>query len=342
MKKTAYLLLCALLAVSLAGCNNTTEDEGKDASTTAASTTSAAEGETEATVTTAAPVEETTAAETEPPAAPAITDTLEFTSGTASEDRSADLGYKWDKGSSTLTLCGLNMTSSSGVGIKLAGNAKIVIADGTTNNITVTGFSELGCYGILGTEDLTISGKGTLNITSANFESDVIDTGTTAYGICAKDKEIIVEDGTINIVCGTPGQNDASLRNIQGFRCTNLYIDGGKTTITTGDAYTVDTKGAFLDGIYVTGNYNQTAGEMNITIGSSIAVGDELFLENLGICADGDFVMEGGNLEILASTGSALAAKNISFGKGEINAGSNADGGSDKYDKQLYLKVTNN
>lgn len=364
MKKLTAIILCALLIFAFAACDSgsTTEKATTDAKTdapTEAKTEAKTEAQTEATTVapTEAPTEEptteaTTAAPTEAPTeeptteapAPEIVeaDAIVINANTATEDHIFDLGYKWEKSSATLTLSGMNLSFNAAIGIQLdVEEATIVIADGTVNNIVVTGFTtdDFGCYGIKSTGNLTICGKGVLNITTADFESEFVGTGGCGYGIFAKGKNITIESGEINITCGTVGGNYATLRNIQGIRAQDLNIAGGKTTILTGDCYTSDAKGAFLDGIYVTGTYNQTAGEVHIFAGSSVVVGKEMFRENLAICADTAFKISGGIVELQAGSGSALGAPKIDFGTGKVSAGNTNLAPDDYYEKQLYLKV---
>ena len=107
------------------------------------------------------------------------------------------------------------MKVENGLAIKLDCDATVEIADGTVNTIVVEGNdADLNCCAIVCTGDLTVTGKGTLNITSGDYDNFLVDTGVTAYGIAAKDKTLLIEDGTLNISCGTKGANDANLRNI--------------------------------------------------------------------------------------------------------------------------------
>lgn len=364
MKKLTAIILCALLILAFAACDSgSTTEETTTAAQTEAKTEAKTEEKTEAKTeekteakteepTTEATTEATTVAPTEAPTeeptteapAPEIVEAeaIVIDANTATEDHIFDLGYKWEKSSATLTLSGMNLSFNAAIGIQLdVADATIVIADGTVNNIVVTGFTsdDFGCYGIKSTGNLTITGNGVLNITTADFESDFVGTGGCGYGIFAKGKNITIESGEINITCGTVGGNYATLRNIQGMRAQDLNVKGGKLTINTGDCYTSDAKGAFLDGIYVTGTYNQTAGEVHIFAGSSVVVGKELFRENLAICADTAFQISGGFIELQAGSGSALGAPKIEFGSGKVSAGNTNLAPDNYYEKQLYLKV---
>lgn len=363
MKKLIAILLCGLMLLALVACDDPVETNAPENDSTEKEETTVKEEkptekeekttETEKPTETETPTtEQTTEEVTEPVAAPTWEGTLFFDDKSISEDRSLDYGYKWDKDTATLTLSGMDLVSENGIGIMITGDANVVLDPGTFNIINVTGFVEdadsdfyLGCYGIVCTGKLTFSGDGILNVTSGDFIADLIDTGTTAYGICAKAGDITWKSGTVNIVCGTIGNNSANLRNIQGFRCLNLIVEGGYINIDTGDCYTTS-KGAFLDGVYASETYQQNGGEVRINIGFCHIIGDELYRENLGICADTAITVKGGFLEIQAGHGAALGGggfgaepPTIDLGNGKITAGHSNKGVDEYYKNQLYLKV---
>ena len=74
--------------------------------------------------------------------------------------------WRWADASRTLTLSGLNYTTTEPVAIRLPANATIYLTPGTANTVTSAGGSN--CYGIL-CEDaggvLTITGGGSLTVT---------------------------------------------------------------------------------------------------------------------------------------------------------------------------------
>jgi len=365
MKKLTSIILCLLLVFAFAACDNgsgneetTTEkntvtEEKTTEKTEATSDEETSEKTEETTVegTTEKPTEKPTESDTEKPTDNKTdietSDVLVFDANTPSEDKTLDLGYRWEKSSKTLTLSGMNLAFSGGIAIKIdLEEANVVIADDTENTIIVTGFvvEELGCFGIMSTGNLTFSGNGTLNVICGDFTSDVVDTGTTAWGFCAKEKTINIESGNINITCGTLDGNDANLRNIQGIRCQDLNVSGGSIVIETGDCYTTDTKGAFLNAIYVTGNYEQKGGYVSAKIGASYVMGEELFIENVALCADGCFTFVSGKIELQANSNNmshakALTAADIDFGDGVISAGNTSLAPDDYYEFQLFLRV---
>ncbi|MBQ8409895.1 MAG: carbohydrate-binding domain-containing protein [Clostridia bacterium] len=364
MKRFIAILLCGLMLLAMVACDDPVETNAPDQDSTEAEITTekeekntdkeekTTEKEEKTTETKAVTTEEPTEEETEPVDEPTVEGTLYFDEKSISEDRAFDLGYRWDKDTFTLTLTGINLVSENGIGIMIYGDATVVIEDFTYNNIVVTGLVEdseddyyLGCYGILCTGKLTFQGTGTLNLTVGDFVADVADTGATAYGICAKTGDIAWKEATANIVCGTIGNNSANLRNIQGFRCMNLVVESGYINIDTGDCYTTS-KGAFLDGVYAEETYVQNGGEVRINIGYCHVIGDELYRENLGICADIGITVKGGFLEIQAGHGAALGGggfgaepPTIDLGDGKITAGHTNKGVDEYYNNQLYLKV---
>ena len=344
MKKIISLGLAVSLLLALSACGGSAAPDAPatgaapvtsaSPETTASPETSAASVTTAAPETTAAPVRETT-----------VSGTLAFDRNTPSVDARADKGYAWDRGTLTLTLCGMVLESENGVGVRLDCDATVELADGTESAITVEGNdADLGCTAILCTGNLSLNGKGTLKILSGYYESFAVDTGVTAYGIAAKEKTLTVEDGVLEIQCGNPGGgNDAYLRNIQGLRAGTVEIAGGTVTIDTGDVYTT-AKGAFLDGIYATDEFRQTGGALRVTIGNSEELGVSVFLENLAICSDGGFTMIGGSLEARCgaetANGKAIGAKTIAFGAAKIAAGADENGRDASYTDQKYVKAT--
>jgi hypothetical protein len=235
-----------------------------------------------------------------------------------------------------------------GVGILIEGIDVTVVINGK-NTMIVTNYADgdTGCYGFNTTNAITFEGTGTLNMTVGDFKADLLDTGATAYGICAKTSNITWKSGTLNLVCGTIDGNDATLRNIQGFRAVNVVVDGGDINIATGLCFTTS-KGAFLDGIYATGSYTQNGGNVSISIGECIQIGSSNWIENLCICSDGTIAINGGTFEAQAANtsgfpkrGSAIAGT-ITFGEGTIVAGADATGTDTEYTDQLYLKFVAN
>ncbi len=366
MRKILALLLCLVLLLTAVACDSSDTKETTEAPSEKVASTEKEEApteketekvtETEEATTKEVVTEKATEAKTEQETsgsaeAPSWDKTLVFNENTASEDRLYDIGYRWDKDTATLTINGLNLVTSDAIGIKLDCDAKLVIDDMSFNSITVTGYVKdenndyyLGCYGILCTGSLEVSGSGILNLCSGDFISDQIGTGIKATGIGVSG-DITWKSGTLNLICGTVGDNSANLRNILGFSCTNMYVEGGDIHIDTGDCFTTSL-GAFLDGIYAKESYYQNGGEVYVNIGYCHIIGDELWRENIGICADSSISVLGGLLEVLAGHGSALGgggfegpAPTIDLGKGRVTAGASNKGTNSVYNGDLYLKV---
>ena len=79
--------------------------------------------------------------------------------------KTGDTASTWE--GNTLTLNGVNFTTSAATAVKLPAGATIVLADGTTNTIKSDNSSADECYGIYAysgnSKALTITGSGRLN-----------------------------------------------------------------------------------------------------------------------------------------------------------------------------------
>ena len=90
--------------------------------------------------------------------------TADFTSGDGSAAlallnaaKTGAVNSEWNNTTKTLTLNGVNFTSTAATAVKLPAGAKIVLADGTTNTITSTYSGTENSYGIETTGNLTIT-----------------------------------------------------------------------------------------------------------------------------------------------------------------------------------------
>ena len=165
-----------------------------------------------------------------------------------------------------VSINGTNSSSYYWAGITCEGDATIVLADGSTNE--VRGFYE-GCPGIhiAKGKTLTIRGKGSLTVSS----NDVIGNGGGAgigagWGVdCGN---IIIEDGIIIVTGGT---SSAGIGGSNSGSCGNISITGGNITAKGGG------NGAGIGGgidgscgnIFIMGGtVNATGGEFAAAIGS--------------------------------------------------------------------------
>ena len=162
----------------------------------------------------------------------------------------------WNSDTKTLTLNGVNFTTSAAIAMKLPAGATIVLADGTTNTIKGGSLSN-HCYGIYANNSLTISGAGTLNVTGGN-------TGSLydSYGIYTDDGDIHITGGTVNATGGTAGTDSYGifLKGSSG----SVNISGGIVTATGGTAH------RYSYGIFLRGS-SGSVGSVNISGGTVIA-----------------------------------------------------------------------
>ena len=223
----------------------------------------------------------------------------------------------WNSGTKTLTLNGVNFSTSAAIAVKLPDGATIVLAEGTTNTIastfvstgglnqsfgiyardggltitgggqlTVTGGTAPGSYGIYANTGVTISG-GTVEATGGAAES-------FSCGICAEGGNVSISNTTkVNAMGGAVTvQNGKS----HGIYANNVTIsDTAEVTATGGKATDEDSKSY---GIYA------DRGDVTISNTAKVnAMGGEATDEydwSYGIYAVGDMDISGG---IVAATG---------------------------------------
>ena len=210
---------------------------------------------------------------------------------------------EWDPYTSTLTLNGVNFTTTAPIAVELPAGATIYLAEGTTNTIASTNSSTavfgIRCQG----GSLNISGGGSLTINVSYTNST---GGYMAFGIYAG--SVTMTGGTVNIVA-----SNSSYSSYGVFASEDLSVTGGHLTanITTnqemgfglccqggeiaiGDAATVDVtvtnsgvgamygiyNRAYTKGIGDNGNIN-LAGTVTVTRGSS-ATGKVFGIANSG------------------------------------------------------------
>lgn len=104
-------------------------------------------------------------------------------------------GWDWKYQTKTLTLSGLDFTTTAETAMKLPGGTTIVLADGKINTIeggpTLSEYES--CYGIFSAGKITIKGGGTLTATGGGAPSTNVGK---SVGI-ATDSELAIESGVI-------------------------------------------------------------------------------------------------------------------------------------------------
>ena len=128
----------------------------------------------------------------------------------------------WNSDTNTLTLNGVNFTATNPTAVKLPDDAKIVL----NGENTIKGGSGSGdCYGIYGVGSLTISGIGTLNVTSGT-------AGNLSFGIHAQNS-VTIDGGAVTATGGAaPNNQSFGIRALYN----DLTINGGTVTATGVDA----------------------------------------------------------------------------------------------------------
>lgn len=163
----------------------------------------------------------------------------------------------------TLTLNGVNFTTTAETAVILPAGAKIVLAEGTTNTIASSADNADMSYGIYAADGLTIEGSGTLIVRSAKATTT---TDSNSYGIYADDGDITITGGTVIAASGTANAYSYGIC-LSGEN--TITISGGAVNATGGKSY------AFSGGI--------GAGNVIISDGTVTAKGGQSSGESRGI-----------------------------------------------------------
>ena len=134
---------------------------------------------------------------------------------------------EWDSDTSTLTLKGVNFTTTADTAVQLPDGATIVLAEGTTNIIASNYEGNDSSYGIYAAGSLTIQGSGTLTVTGGDVPYEY----SGSYGIYA-DKSVTIKGGTVTAKGG-----DATNGSYGIYTSYNVTVSGtAKVTATGGTA----------------------------------------------------------------------------------------------------------
>lgn len=137
----------------------------------------------------------------------------------------------------TLTLKGMNFTTTAETAVILPAGAKIVLAEGTTNTIASSADNADMSYSIYAADGLTIEGSGTLIVRSAKATPSSDDG--ESYGIYANNGDITISGGTIEATGGeasfcSSGIYASDANDTNG---GNITISGGAVNATGGKSY---------------------------------------------------------------------------------------------------------
>ena len=204
----------------------------------------------------------------------------------------------WDGSTNTLTLNGVNFTTTAATAVILPEGATIVLNG--DNTITGGDASMDNCYGIYAWGDLTIQGSGTLTVTTGNstevtccgiyannnlvISGTVTATGGSAgyysYGVFAQDSVGVT--GTLTAAGGTA--RDCSF----GIDGANYVSISGAVTATGGRA-DHESNGIHAGrDVFISGTAQVTAAG-----GTSTAAGDAQYYGSYGIAAGNDVTVSG-------------------------------------------------
>ena len=198
----------------------------------------------------------------------------------------------WDNGTKTLTLNGVNFTSTASTALKLPKDATIVLANGTTNTIEGGNSTSGNCYGIYTIGNLTIKGGGKLNVTGGR--ATVGDSnGIVVYS------NLSITDGTITAKGGTAHNG-------------SYGIVTGKSVSISGNAMVTSTAGSacyWSNGINSSNNVT-ISGSASVTAqGNTVtAAGDAEFYGSYGISVKNDLSVSG--TAWVSATGSNITGIN--------------------------------
>ena len=216
----------------------------------------------------------------------------------------------WDGDTSTLTLGGVNFVTSAATAVKLPDGAKIVL----NGENTIKGGSGSGdCYGIYGVGSLTISGIGTLNVTSGT-------AGNLSFGIHAQNS-VTINSGAVTATGGAaPNNQSFGIRALYN----DLTINGGTVTATGVDAkYSSNGLWAGNGSVVIRG------GEVEAESGRVMGVGASsgIYAKNVEINNTGTIVTAtGGTAQHGTSYGiNAVSGGTVTFSGGTLTAATKGD-----------------
>ena len=272
-----------------------------------------------------------------------------------------DVDKSADKGTVFLILNNASITSatSAPIYIKDAKKVVLILEDGTTNTVTQgSGVIEDSdgepSAAVFSKADLTITGSGTLNVTSdyndgitskdtLKITDGTLNVSAVMDGIVGKDA-LAVENGSITVTAGKDGlkstnDTDEGMGNIlleggtytikaegDGIQAAGvLKIDGGTFSLTSGGGYSGSVKTGMEGGPGMQGGQNmQSWGAAQAA--SDTSSGTEESDSKKGLKADGVIVITAGNFSISSYEDAVHANGSVAISGGEltINAGDDA------------------
>ena len=255
----------------------------------------------------------------------------------------------WDGDTKTLTLKGVNFTTTATTALKLPAGATIVLADGTHNSITGGGAevnetggyqAKISVYGIYAEGALTIRGSGGLNVKSGKHTN----TGNAwTYSVALYAKGMVtVKGGKVALTGGEVTNGDCAfsigleLPEGSGLSVTGgeLTTKGGRSTDTEdGEARSSFSRGidAYQASVSVSGSGKLTGDAEDkyggLSYGISISRGNLRVSDSAEVFAyvrtgievsDGNLIQTGGKIEAGTVAGGYYG---LSVGKNILNTG---------------------
>ena len=172
----------------------------------------------------------------------------------------------WDSTNNTLTLNGVNFTTTADIAVKLPDGA--IIELNGENTITGGNSASEGCYGIYAEGSLTIQGTGTLNVTGGNTTGTA--GGSRSCGIYTN-QALTISSGTVKAYAGTSAKDSLGIYSKGNFTISgtaDVTAIGG--TATGGGSFGIDAEGeVIISGGEVTAIGGTGQGSDGIYSGSS-------------------------------------------------------------------------
>lgn len=245
----------------------------------------------------------------------------------------------WDSSTKTLTLKGVNFTTTATTALKLPAGATIVLADGTHNSITGgnadaaadgTYHNDIYIYGIYAEGALIIQGEtngtGTLSVTSGEHINSG-DAWTYSTALYAKGT-VTVDGGKVALTGGqAKSANCAFSIGLELPEGSGLSVTGGELTATGGRSY--DTKGgethsSFSLGVYAHGSSVSVSGSGKLTGDSEDKHGG--LSKGISISGGDLKVSDSAQVSAYVHTGIDISSGNLIQTGGTIRAGTVAGG----------------
>ena len=204
----------------------------------------------------------------------------------------------WDGDTKTLTLGGVNFTTTAATAVKLPANTTIVLADGTTNTIKGGDSGSEDCYGIyVDNGNLTIQGEtvgtGKLIVNGGNATGAEKDS----YGIRTEKGDVTITGGTVEVTGGAAVHKSSGIYAKRNDNGSGGYIGGN---------------------INISGSAQVTAAGGDVTDATSLSYG--LFANAAMTISDSAKVTATGGASSNKSYGIRVYGGNVTISGGAVKA----------------------